>query len=88
MNSGLDTGRSLNVRAVDLTVGHLTRGSETTIATSTHIFDWTTSFLSDISILQLTPEVVKKSLQPIDGCGKRESPTQKTRRATKTPRGS
>jgi hypothetical protein len=49
-NSGLVTERNLNVRTTTLRVGHLARQSCATVTTRIH-FDWTTSFLSDTSIL-------------------------------------
>jgi hypothetical protein len=49
-NCGLVTERNLNVRTATLRVGHLARGLYATVTTRIH-FDWTTSFLSDTSIL-------------------------------------
>ena len=42
--------RNLNVRTATLKVGHLARGLYATVTTRIH-FDWTTSFLSDVSIV-------------------------------------
>jgi hypothetical protein len=49
-NFGLVTERHLNVRTATLKVGHLARGLYATVTTRIHL-DWTTSFLSDASIL-------------------------------------